>query len=196
MKKLVYFIGVLLVFSVLSGQTTYAQHTKTLSKKEKRRIERLRKEKAKEKNLAASRAHYMEMLKNKDFVFQADYVITPRGTTYTLSPDINFLAVVGNRMIVQFGLDGYPGPNGAGGITVKGHPKGYTFTPGKKKNNMSVTSNMILIGPGQPPHIGLTVSDDGTGQLQVQLGYGRTLILHGQLITPKKAKIFVGQSLY
>lgn len=195
MKKIAYFIGMLLVMALLSGQTADAQNVKHMTKKEQKRIEKLRKEKEKNMKLAASRTYYMELLKKKFFVFQADYVITPRGTSYVLSPDINFLSVVGNKMIVQFGLDGVIGYNGVGGITAKGTTMNYKFTTGKK-NNMFISTDMSLIGPGLPPHITMNVADDGIGQLTIQLNSGRIITLYGQVVSAKKASIYVGQSIF
>jgi hypothetical protein len=196
MKKLAYLFSFLLVIGVLSSQATYAQNAHTITKKEKRRIERLRKEKEKKMQRAASRTYLMELLKHKYFVFQADYVISPGGTAYVVSPDINFLAVEGNKMVVQFGLNGVIGLNGVGGITARGTTMNYKFEPGIKKNNMTVVTDMSLDGPGLPPHLIMNVSDDGTGQLNIQLNNGRMITLYGQVVSPKKATIFVGQSLF
>ncbi|MBN2638427.1 MAG: DUF4251 domain-containing protein [Bacteroidales bacterium] len=195
MKKLAYLLSFLFVISIMSVQTLDAQNVHVLSKKEKKRIEKLRKEKERNMKRAASRTYYMELLKQKYFVFQADYVITPRGTSFVLSPDINFFSVHGNKVIIQLGLDGAIGPNGVGGITVNGSTMNYKFIPGNK-NNMMISTDVSLVGPGLPPHVTMNVADDGTGQLTIQLGNGRILTLYGQVVSPKKASIFVGQSIF
>ncbi|MBN2614321.1 MAG: DUF4251 domain-containing protein [Bacteroidales bacterium] len=195
MKKIAYFVGMFLVMAVLFGQTADAQNAMILSKKEQKRIEKLRKEKERNMKRAASRTYYMELLKKKYFVFQADYVITPRGTSFVVSPDINFFSVVGNKVIIQFGLDGVIGPNGVGGITARGTIMNYKLVPGKK-NNMYISTDVSLVGPGLPPHITMNVADDGTGQLTIQLNNGRIITLYGQVVSPKKASIFVGQSIF
>lgn len=195
MKKFAYFIGMLLVLSILFGQAADAQNVKSMTKKEQKRIEKLRKEKEKNMKRATSRNYYMELLKKKYFVFQADYVITPRGTSFVLSPDINFFSVVGKKVVLQFGLDGVIGLNGVGGITARGTTMNYKFLPGKK-NNMFISTDVSLVGPGLPPHITMNVADDGTGQLTIQLNSGRIITLYGQVVSPKKASIFVGQSIF
>lgn len=195
MKKLVYFLSLVLVFGFLVSGQGYAQNFQ-LTKKEKRRLEHLRKEKERKMDRATSRIYYSQLLKNKYFVFTADYLIGPEGTAFVVSQDINFLSVNGNKVILQFGREGFVGWNGVGGITARGTLMGYRFNPGKHKNSMTVTTNVNLIGPGLPPHIYINVSDDGTAQLNIQPGGGGMITMYGQIVSPKKAGIFVGQSIF
>lgn len=193
MKKTAFIVGLLFMF-FLSFQSLEAQNTHFLSKKEKRHIERLRKEKERSMQRAASRTYMIELLKNKYFTFQADYLITSYGNSLILDPSINFLSVDGNQMILQFGLDGRIGLNGVGGITARGTTLNYSFKPGK--NNLTVITDMNLFGPGLPPHINLNVTDDGTGELTIQFGNGNVITMYGQVVSPRKASVFVGQSLF
>ncbi len=195
MKKLVYFLGMFLVAGILSIQVGVAQNTGSLTKQEKNKIEKLRKEKEKKMQRALSKAYYAKLLKEKYFVFMADYVVGPNGTAFVVSPDINFFSVNGNNVVIQFGMEGVVGLNGVGGITARGTILDYKFNQGKK-NNMSVTTDINLIGPGLPPHIYINVSDDGTAQLNMQTGNGALITMYGQIVSPRKAVIFTGQSIF
>ncbi|HDO06230.1 MAG TPA: DUF4251 domain-containing protein [Bacteroidetes bacterium] len=195
MKKLIYFISIFLVAGLLFGEVAYAQ-SKELTKKEKHHLERLRKKKERSMKRAISREYYTKLLKEKYFVFQADFLIGAHGESFVLSPDINFMSVNGNKVILQFGFNNAIGWNGVGGITVRGTLSNYQVHLGKKKNNLSMSTNMYLIGPGLPPGISLNVSDDGTAQLMVQPAGGPPFVVYGQIVSPKKANIFVGQSLF
>ncbi len=57
-------------------------------------------------------------------------------------------------------------------------------------------TNVNLIGLGLSPNISMNVSDDGTAQLIVQPAGGPPFIVYGQIAVPKKADIFIGQSLF
>jgi len=195
MKKLMYYIGIFLLAGFMMGQTAYAQTT-TLTKKEKRHLEQLRKKKERTMQRQASRKYYLQLLEHKYFVFEADYLTGPGGASFILTPDINFMSVDGNRAVLQFGFEGAIGWNGLGGITVNGTLQGYQVLVGKKKNNINVTAQMIPAGPGLPPDITLNVSDDGTAQLYLQPAGSGPIILYGQIVSPKKANIFIGTSLF
>ena len=195
MKKLIYLIGIFLIAGLLFGEVAYGQN-QVLTKKGKHHLELLRKKKERSMQREISRKYYTQLLKEKYFVFQADFLTGPRGASYILSPDINFMSVNGNNVVLQFGFEGAIGWNGVGGITVRGTLSGYQVFPGKKKNNLYMTTNINLIGPGLPPNISMNVSDDGTAQLTIQPAGGGPIIVYGQIVSPKKANIFIGQSLF
>ena len=195
MKKLIYFIGIFLIAGLLFGEVAYAQNQE-LTKKEKHHLEQLRKKKERSMKREISREYYTKLLKEKYFVFQADFLTVPQGTSFILSPDINFMSVNGNNIILQFGFNGAIGWNGVGGVTVRGTLSDYQVHLGKKKNNLSMTTNMYLIGPGLPPNISLNVSDDGTAQLIIQPAGSAPIMVYGQIVSPKEADIFIGQSLF
>ncbi len=195
MKKLIYFTGIFLLAGLLFGEVAYAQN-QVLTKREKRQLEQLRKKKERSMKRKTSREYYTKLLKEKYFVFQADFLIGAHGESFVLSPDINFMSVNGNKVILQFGSNEAIGWNGVGGITVRGTLSNYQVHLGNKKNNLSLSTNLNLIGPGIPPGISLNVSDDGTAQLLVQPAGGNPFVVYGQIVSPKKANIFVGQSLF
>ncbi|VAW29561.1 hypothetical protein MNBD_BACTEROID07-1800 [hydrothermal vent metagenome] len=195
MKKLIYIIGIFLIAGLVFAEVANAQN-KGLTKKEKHRLEQLRKKKERSMKRTISREYYTKLLKEKYFVFQADFLIGPRGTSFVLSPNINFMSVDGDNVILQFGFEDAIGWNGVGGITVRGTLSDYQVHPGKKKNNLSMSSNIYLIGPGLPPSISLNVSDDGTAQLVVQPAGEPPFIVYGQIVSHKEAAIYIGQSLF
>ncbi len=195
MKKLSYLIGIFIFAGLLFGGVTFAQN-QNLSKRQKHHLEQLRKKKERTMQREVSREYYTQLLKEKYFVFQGDYLVGQEGNSFILSPDINFMSVNGNNIILQFGFNGAIGWNGVGGITVRGTLQGYQLHAGKKKNNLSMSTNVNLIGPGLPPTITMNVSDDGTAELIVQPAGGGPIIVYGQIVSPKKADIFVGQSLF
>ncbi len=195
MKRIGYLLGIFLLGCLLNSPAAMAQ-TQTLTKKEKRHLEQLRRKKEKTKQREASHAYYLQLVQKKYFVFEADYLTDTRGNSFILSPDINFMKVTGDSVVLQFGFDNLIGWNGVGGITVRGTLYHYQVQEGKKNSGINVRTDMRIIGPGLPPHITLYVSDDGTGQLTIVTGDGTQLTLYGRVMSPDEATIFQGASLF
>ncbi len=195
MKRLRYLLGVLLVAGLLVAPAVEAQ-TQTLTKKEKRHLEQMRRKKEKTKQREAAHAYYLQLLKKKYFVFQADYLTDTRGNAFILSPDINFMRVSGDSTVLQFGFDNVIGWNGVGGITVRGTLFHYQVQEGKKGSGINLRTDVQIIGPGLPPHLTLYVSDDGTAQLTIVTGTGTQITLFGRVVAPDQAAIFQGVSLF
>ncbi len=196
--KTKWIIGTLLLAMALTVQpvqSSFAQATHKLTKKEQRKLERKKKNEAKEKKAMEERMQYAKMLKEKNFVFQADQLMGPRGESYSVSSDINFLAVLHNKVVFQFGFEGITGWNGVGGFTLKGTSKDYKFYPGKKRNSQLMVRSKVL------PHIGngsayfqLSVMDNGRAQLNIMMSNGGILEMWGRIVSNDKAHIFVGQT--
>ena len=196
--KTKWIIGTLLLaltLSVQPMQSISAQNKVKLTKREQRKLERQKKKEAQEKKDLEQRLHYAKMLKEKNFVFQADRLYGPRGESYSVSSDINFLAVLHNKVVFQFGFEGITGWNGVGGFTLKGVSKDYKFYPGKKRNSQLVVRSKVL------PHIGngsayfqLSVMDNGRAQLNITMSNGGIIEMSGRMESNDKAHIFVGQT--
>ena len=193
MKKLRIFAGIMALAGMLLWQPVQAQ---TLSKKEKRQVEKLRREKEKTRQRKEAHAYYLQLLQKKYFVFQADYLTDTRGNSFILTPTINFMSVVGDTVVLQFGFDDVVGWNGVGGITVRGSLYHYKLQEEKKGGGINVRTDVQLIGPGLPPHLDLYVSDDGAAQLTIVTGQGDQITLFGTIVSPEDANIFKGMPLF
>lgn len=195
MKKIAYILSIVLALVFLSTGMGYSRNT-NISRKEKRRLEHLRKKKDRKKDLALSELYYANLLKKKYFVFTADFAVNDEGVSFITDPQINFVSVIGDSITFQFGRDGRIGWNGVGGITAHGTVKDYKFNAGNKNNSgMTVTASAMMNVPSMPPNFTLYVSDDGTAQLVLQTGNGEMLTLSGRIFAPGNAGIYEGQSL-
>ncbi len=195
MKRVKYFMGIILVAGLLSASTTVAQ-AQTLTKKEKRHLEQMRRRKEKSEQREISHAYYLQLVKKRYFVFQADYLTDTQGNSFILSPDINFWRVSGDSTVLQLGFDNVIGWNGVGGITVRGTLFHYQVQEGKKGSGINLHTDVKIIGPGLPPHLTLYVSDDGTAQLTIVTGTGVQITLFGRIFSPARADIFQGVSQF
>ncbi|UBM63449.1 DUF4251 domain-containing protein [Candidatus Sulfidibacterium hydrothermale] len=197
MKKSKEFIGIFLLAGFLLTVPSYGQQTSTPTKKEKHHSERLTKKKEHAVQNNASRTYYLQLLKHKHFVFQADYLTGAGGQTVYLTPNVNFMSVNGKRIILQLGFNQKVSWNGVGGMTVHGTVYNYRIDQGKKKNNIFLYTNITRNdGQSLSPAISLNVSDNGTAQLIVQPPKGFPVVLYGKIVSPDKTNIFVGHSLF
>jgi len=80
---------------------------------------------------------------NKSFVLEADYVTFRNGNRVSVNSGTNFISVYGDDAVVQISPSTYyAGPNGVGGVTVKGKVydiKKYIDKKGRTNVSMSVS---------------------------------------------------------
>ncbi len=190
-----------LLFAILSllvaSGSVFSQDTVKLTKREQRKIERKKKKEKILKVEFEQRMKYAKMLKEKHFVFEGDQLFSPRGESYSVSSNINFLAVAGKTVVFQFGFDGVVGWNGVGGYTAEGHIDKYKFNPGKNRNSaLSVESQVIPNIGGGRAYFQITVMDNGNAQLNMTMAHGGTIRMSGRIVTSNKASVFKGQTAF
>ena len=121
-----------------------------------------------------------QAIEMKNFILEADHVMFKYGTTAFVSPNTNFVAVKGNKAVVQVAFNiPISGPNGLGGITVNGNISGYKQTT-DKKGNISVSMNVMGVG------ISVDISPNFNSN---------NFSLTGSLLPMAKANVFKGNSL-
>jgi hypothetical protein len=194
MKKLIYFLGLLFVMTLALPNTGIAQ-AKQLTKKEQRKLERQKKKEKRLKKSTTSRKFYTNLIKNKRWVFQATRLFGPSGVYYSVTPDLNFVAVQDNKIILQFGFQGVIGWNGVGGITAEGFLTDFKFNPGKNsKQAMSISANIQPKYGGGSPYFTMDIGNDGSANITVTLINGGTLRMGGQIYSPAQSSVYKGQT--
>ncbi len=194
MKKLIYFLGLLFVMTLALPNTGIAQ-AKQLTKKEQRKLERQKKKEKRLKKSTASRKFYTNLIKNKRWVFQATRLFGPSGVYYSVTPDLNFVAVQDNKIILQFGFQGVIGWNGVGGITAEGFLTDFKFNPGKNsKQAMSISAHIQPKYGGGSPYFTMDIGNDGSASITVTLINGGTLRMGGQIYSPAQSSVYKGQT--
>ncbi len=194
MKKFIYFLGMLLIITLSVPNIGMAQK-KQITKKEQRKLEKQKKKEERKKRSLNSRKFYAKLIKNKQFVFQATRLYGPAGNYYSVTPDINFVAIKGNKIILQFGFQGVLGWNGVGGVTAEGFLTNYRFYPGKNnKQALTVTAHIQPKYGGSSPFFTMNISNDGSADIQVTLDNGGVLRMGGQVYAPSQASVYKGQT--
>ncbi len=192
MKKFIYFLGLLFVMMLALPNTGIAQQ-KQPTKKEQRKLEKQKKKEERAKKAAASRKFYAHLIQSRRWVFQATRLYDPSGQFYSVTPDVNFVAVHDNEIVLQFAFQGVVGWNGVGGVTAEGFLNQYKFDPGKNhKQAMTVTAHIRPKFGGGSPYFNMTIRDDGTADISVTLDNGQMLRMGGQVYTPAESSVYKG----
>ncbi len=180
MKKMV-----LILAMVVSGYFASAQandENSSLTRKEKRKIEM-------EEQFQLTK----NMLENKDFVLESDFLQDRLGNRIPVSSNINFVAVDSTKAIIQVGSDFRFGPNGVGGITAKGEITSWKLNENAKSKSFSLSMSVMTNLGIYDLFFTIDGSGDGTALL-TGLSSGR-LTFDGGLVPWENSSVFVGQSL-
>lgn len=131
----------------------------------------------------------------KDFVLEADRVLFKYGTTAYVSTNTNFVAVQGDKAVVQVAFNiPVAGPNGIGGITVDGNITGYKQTTDKRGN---VFVAMSVMGTGISAQVNISLTKGGNdASVDISPNFNSNRFsLSGSLLPMYKANVFKGRSL-
>lgn len=132
-----------LLLGVGTVTQTYAQNSGngqyTMTRQEKRAVKKKQRETA---NMALFE-QAKQALENGDWVLEANRLYTKWGRLINVSDQTNFVSLENNTAYMQLAFNGYTGPNGLGGITLKGKPTQIKMTEDKNGN---ITYQMSVIG--------------------------------------------------
>lgn len=181
MKKLV-----LIFVFVLSTSLIFAQGTNqdsTLTRKEKRNAER-------EKQYQLTK----DMLENKNFVLESNFLENRYGNRFPVSPNINFVKVEpSGEAVIQIGSNWRIGPNGVGGVTAKGKITTWVLTTNQKNETFNV--RMIVMTPIGIYDLNFSVMAGGQATANLSGMGGGRLTFDGDLVPVDQSGTYEGQSI-
>ncbi|MBB3186265.1 DUF4251 domain-containing protein [Microbacter margulisiae] len=132
--------GVLLASPLLARDFPKAQ--KESIQKEKKAAEKAAREAA--RMLTFRQA--LQALNDSTWILEANQVYSKWGRIFEVNDNTNFIMLEKGKAYLQLAFNGFrSGPNGIGGITLKGYPTKITITKDKQGN---VTYNMNVMGNG------------------------------------------------
>ena len=168
---------ILTVAILLAGAGTgYAQSQDANSRKMARK--QMKAEQDARDRLAFEEAR--KAIEAKEFVLEADQVSFKSGSTAQVSSNTNFVAVQGDKAVVQVAFDiPVSGPNGLGGVTVSGSTSDYRQSV-DKKGNIRVSMNVIGTGISAQVYINLP---NGGNQASVDTFPARHPSLRGRSLS-------------
>lgn len=86
---------------------------------------------------------FKDMIENRDFVLEADYLRDRHGNRFFVSNTINFVAIDSTTAIIQVGSNSRIGPNGVGGVTAKGKITSWKLTEDLKNESFNLYATVM-----------------------------------------------------
>lgn len=143
-------------------------------------------------SITAARAH--EALMAPDFVLEADKLVFKSGRPVYVTPNTNFVSIVGNQAVVQVAPFNSGGPNGVGGITLNGTTSDLKVKTDSRGNT---TLSATVIGPIMSATINITLyggSNEAT--VNVASNFRSTRItLSGRVVPTDESSVYKGNSI-
>lgn len=190
MKKLAILVSFLLMVVVIQAQDTQILKD-TLSRKE---IRKKRKEARQEEMQKQFEITY-QMLLNRSFVLEADYIRNQRSPNIPVNYLLNFVMIDSAQSVIQIGSDRSNGlgHNGLGGVTAKGNISSYKLERDNKHLTctLSFSVNSIL----GYFDVFMNISASGYASATISgIHYGK-LIYDGSVKPLEESNIYIGRSL-
>ncbi len=131
----------------------------------------------------------------KSFVIEADAVTFKDGTRIIVNSMTNFVAVDGDRGVVQISpSDFVSGPNGVGGITVDGTVSGYEVTT-DRKGAMHISMNVTGAVINAAVEVTLYPGTDNAYVVISPNFNSRTVRLEGRIVPYASSRVVEGISI-
>ncbi len=194
MKKLIFVLGMLFLLGGVTPAT--AQENSKLSPREQQKSEKQKKKEARQAEDLAELKAVNKLVEDTAFVFVANTLYGPRGSSYHVDPSINFLGVHSGKAVYQFAFNGLVGWNGIGGATFEGDITRYIFKPSDNlKKASDLTMNFRAMGVAGSPYV--TMSFFGhRATVSITFNTGERVRLDGEIRSVKDAGVYKGQSLF
>ncbi|HKJ43534.1 MAG TPA: DUF4251 domain-containing protein [Sunxiuqinia sp.] len=122
-----------------NAQDTLKNSGQNLTKQEKRELRKQQREAYNQSQFEKAKS----ALENGNWVLEANRLYTKWGRTINVSDQTNFVSLENNTAYMQLAFDNRIGPNGLGGITLKGTPSDIKMTEDKNGN---ITYSMTVLG--------------------------------------------------
>jgi hypothetical protein len=181
MKKLVLIFVLALSTSFIFAQST--NQDSTLTKKEKRKAE-----------IERQYQSTKDMLENKNFVLESNFLQNRYGNRYLVSPNINFVKVSPNdEVVIQIGSNWRIGPNGVGGVTAKGEITSWEITT--DHNNKTFNVNIFVTTPIGMYDLNLSVMAGGHATARLSGIRSGNLTFIGDLVPADESSVYEGWSI-
>ena len=165
-----------------------------LSKKEQRQLAKELKKEAQSEELAEKSLLVTAMINQATFVLEAYTLRGKRGESIQVSSALNFVAADSTTGMLQVGSDAGIGPNGVGGVTVKGQVKDYKFSQHEKSGGYNVS--YYLQTPDGTFEVRLRAYPDGRADADISNAtWGGRITFIGYLVHPSLSRVYEGMAL-
>ena len=134
-------------------------------------------------------------IKNQDFVLEANSVTFKNGANTFVNSSTNFIAVKGNRAVVQISPSNFAsGPNGVGGVTVDGMITDRNITR-DRKGNINYSMNVMGVGINAQVEIFMYPNSNGATATIYPNFNSNTVWIQGNIVPYENSNVIEGSSL-
>lgn len=151
----------------------------------------------KEARKAAVEKEYQQtanLLGNRDFVLEADYLANRFGNRVPVTSNLNFIKVDSSKAVIQIGSPTGLGYNGVGGVTAEGRIGKWQVTQNPKKKSFQIYMNVMT--PLGSYDIHFFVSANGYSQATLSGITAGQLTYSGYLVPTEASRVYQGYNTY
>lgn len=184
MRKLILVLSLLFISCLLPAQETTKD---TLSKQEVR----ARKKAEKEAKTQREFEELYQLIENRSFVLEAEYLSITRAGKINVRFMINFVMIDSAEAVFQYGFDGRNTWNGSGGATYRGEIVEYSLTKNDKRCSVSLRMEVSTNFGAFEILFSIVSAESATAWVSGPYG---SLGYEGRIVSLKKTSVHVGQS--
>lgn len=184
MKKLI-----IVFFALIIAGSTFAQDKTPADKSEKK----LKKEQRKTL-LAEQYQKNIAMVESKQFVLEADFLVSHAGIQYPVTNVLNYILVDSSLSIVQVGQNYGMGSNGVGGFTAKGTISKWEVDRDDKKKIITIRYTLSAAAIVYNVLLYLPTNGNANGTISAY-SLANKVNYVGKLVPLRKSVVYEGRSL-
>lgn len=133
-----------------------------------------------------------QLIENKRFVIEANYLSDNYGNRIVVNSNLNFIRVDSATAVLQVGSNSGIGYNGVGGITAEGRISNWKVNKNEKRKNFSITFT-VMTSIGIYDIVMFVGAEGNTTATLSGMSAGR-LIYDGDMVAPSKSRVYKGQT--
>ncbi len=149
---------------------------------------------SRDSTLTAKFEYTKQMLQNKDFVLEADYLANRMGERMPVSSTLNFISVDSTNAVLQIGRNTGIGYNGVGGVTAQGNVTRYKLQTDNKRKSFYLSFSVTT--PIGSYDINMSVGADGYANATLTGISSGQLIYTGYLVPIENSSVYKGYNTY
>ncbi len=134
------------------------------------------------------------LIENKNFVLEAEWLSNQYGSRIPVTPNLNFISVDSSNIVLQIGSNYGIGYNGVGGVTAEGRMTSWKTHRNNKKLSYNIQTNVLTnIGIFD---INMTVNADGQATATITSTRRGQLNYTGDIVPLGMSHTYKGQTTY
>lgn len=159
-----------------------------------RPLTKAEKKRAQEITDSLKHAVALDAVESRQFVLEADKLIFKYGEQAYVSSTTNFIALRGEKAVVQVAPFNSGGPNGVGGITLEGRATNLEI---KKEKNGTVILSMNVTGPILSAQVVMRLITGGNrASVAISSNFRSSRItLEGEVVPAEASTVYKGTSI-